>query len=242
MIQAPKDPKSQPPEKRASLVSELSYQTLRENVVSAIRTKILNQELAPGTRIVEQSLSREFGISRGPIREALRQLEQEGLVEYTRNAGCSVKAITLEDIYEIYLLRSHYEILAVRLCNGIFSPTEIEKMEKILADMKTLQSGEFGRLVACDHMFHQIIIQKPGLPRLLKAWKELDYGSYIIGSNSDSNKTVFAEHQYANHRRLMDFLLTKDTEIICRAIFDHYMLPMKKTMEKRGSLPDNFQL
>ena len=107
MIQAPKDPKSQPPEKRASLVSELSYQTLRENVVSAIRTKILNQELAPGTRIVEQSLSREFGISRGPIREALRQLEQEGLVEYTRNAGCSVKAITLEDIYEIYLLRSH---------------------------------------------------------------------------------------------------------------------------------------
>ena len=61
-------------------MSELSYQTLRENVVSAIRTKILNQELAPGTRIVEQSLSREFGISRGPIREALRQLEQEGLV------------------------------------------------------------------------------------------------------------------------------------------------------------------
>ena len=72
-------------------MSGLTYRTLRENVAAAIRMKILNQELAPGTRIVEQSLSKEFGISRGPIREALRQLEYEGVVEYTRNAGCSVR-------------------------------------------------------------------------------------------------------------------------------------------------------
>ena len=58
-------------------MSGLTYRTLRENVAAAIRMKILNQELAPGTRIVEQSLSKEFGISRGPIREALRQLEYE---------------------------------------------------------------------------------------------------------------------------------------------------------------------
>ncbi len=222
-------------------MSELSYRTLRENVVAAIRTKILNEELAPGTRIVEQSLSTEFGISRGPIREALRQLEQEGLIEYTRNMGCSVKAITMEDIYEIYLLRSHYEILSVRLCDGIFSPSEIQEMENILADMGTLQKGEFSRLVACDHLFHQIIVQKPGLPRLLKAWKELDYGSHIIGSNSDSNRIVFAEHQYANHRKLLDSLLTKNADAICQAIYDHYMLPMKKSMEESGEPPGIFK-
>ena len=103
-------------------MSGLTYRTLRENVAAAIRMKILNQELAPGTRIVEQNLSKEFGISRGPIREALRQLEYEGLVEYTRNAGCSVKEITAADVFELYLLRSSYEILAVRLCDGQFTP------------------------------------------------------------------------------------------------------------------------
>ena len=110
-------------------MSELAYRTLRENVTAEIRAKILNEELAPGTRIVEQNLSKEFGISRGPIREALRQLEYEGLVEYTRNAGCSVKEITAADVFELYLLRANYEILAVRLSGGQFTKAELAESE-----------------------------------------------------------------------------------------------------------------
>lgn len=64
-------------------MSKLRYQTLRENVAKVIREKILNKELKPGMRIIEQNLSDELEVSRGPIREALRQLEQEGVVEYT---------------------------------------------------------------------------------------------------------------------------------------------------------------
>ena len=59
-------------------MGKLTYQTLRENVVDVIRMKIFNHELAPGMRIIEQDISDELGVSRGPIREALRQLEQEG--------------------------------------------------------------------------------------------------------------------------------------------------------------------
>lgn len=220
-------------------MGELSYKTLRENVVSEIRMKILNQELAPGTRIVEQSLSKEFGISRGPIREALRQLEQEGLVEYTRNAGCSVREITIADAYELYLLRSHYEILAVRLCGGVFSQEELGEMEHVLADMRTLQSGETGRLVTLDHMFHRVIVRKPGLSRLLKAWEELDYGSLIVSTNSDANKTVFAGHQYTIHHKLFDACQSENEDVICRAIYDHYMLPMKQSiLESSFSMED----
>lgn len=111
-------------------MSKLRYQTLRENVAKVIREKILNKELKPGMRIIEQNLSDELEVSRGPIREALRQLEQEGVVEYTRNVGCSVKEITIKDLYEIYLLRSTYEILAVKLCGGQFEQEDIERMEK----------------------------------------------------------------------------------------------------------------
>ena len=70
-------------------MAKLRYRTLRENVVDEIRMKILNREYEPGMRIVEQNLSDELGVSRGPIREALRQLEQEGLVEYVRNVRSS---------------------------------------------------------------------------------------------------------------------------------------------------------
>lgn len=81
-------------------MSELLYQTLRESVVNAIRTKIMNHQLRPGERIVELELAQEFQTSRGPIREALRQLENEGIVEYTRNVGCSVRTFSFWDSYE----------------------------------------------------------------------------------------------------------------------------------------------
>lgn len=139
-------------------MSKLRYQTLRENVAKVIREKILNKELKPGMRIIEQNLSDELEVSRGPIREALRQLEQEGVVEYTRNVGCSVKEITIKDLYEIYLLRSTYEILAVKLCGGQFEQEDIERMEKVLEHMKDLKNYE--EVVMCDNVLHSIFVEK----------------------------------------------------------------------------------
>ena len=78
-------------------MTELGYKTLRESIVDIIRKRIINRELQPGQKIVEQELAKEFQTSRAPIREALRELENEGLVEYVRNAGCSVKEITFEE-------------------------------------------------------------------------------------------------------------------------------------------------
>ena len=138
-------------------MSKLRYQTLRENVAKVIREKILNKELKPGMRIIEQNLSDELEVSRGPIREALRQLEQEGVVEYTRNVGCSVKEITIKDLYEIYLLRSTYEILAVKLCGGQFEQEDIERMEEVLEHMKELKNYE--EVVMCDNVLHSIFVE-----------------------------------------------------------------------------------
>ena len=99
-------------------MAELIYRTLRENIADIIRKRIIYQELEPGQKIVEQDLAKEFKTSRAPIREALRQLENEGLIEYVRNAGCSVKEITLEESFEIYLMRANYETMAVKLMGG----------------------------------------------------------------------------------------------------------------------------
>ena len=93
-----------------SIMGKLDYRTLRENVADEIRDEDLKTVIwSRGDKIIEQELASEFGISRGPVREALRQLEQEGMVEYSRNVGCSVKHIGMDDVYEIYYMRANYE-------------------------------------------------------------------------------------------------------------------------------------
>ena len=125
-------------------MSELLYQTLRESVVNAIRTKIMNHQIRPGERIVEMELAHEFQTSRGPIREALRQLENEGIVEYTRNVGCSVRTFSFWDSYEVYLLRTNYEAVSVRFLNGKIPGETIQKMEEILERMRKISTEAAG--------------------------------------------------------------------------------------------------
>lgn len=226
-------------------MGKLLYRTLRENVVDEIRIKILNQELAPGMRIVEQNLAEELGVSRGPIREALRQLEQEGLVEYTRNVGCSVKKITLEDIYEIYLLRAMYEVLAVKLYDGNFSEEDIDKMEEVLELMRTLEPNEnteeeFGKLVSLDGMLHAIVVEKAGFDRLTKAWRELDYGNVICFYAGSADKKAGIERQYQIHRKLVDIFRSRDKEKICGAISEHYMKTIKRLLKEEGMSESQF--
>lgn len=212
-------------------MGELSYRTLRENVVTEIRLKILRGELKPGMRIVEQTLSREFGISRGPIREALRQLEQEGLIRYTRNAGCTVKEISTSDMYEIYLLRCTLECTSIRECGGIFSAADLSEMEQILEEMRALREGDLQSLVLCDHRLHRILVQKAGLPRLSKIWEDLNYGSYIAGTHSGPYRSNLTQRQYIIHRDLVDVLRTGDVEAICRKLEEHYLAPLRRVME-----------
>lgn len=214
-------------------MGKIVFKTLRENVADEIRMKILNQELAPGMRIIEQSLSEELGVSRAPIREALRQLEQEGVVEYERNVGCSVKKITLEDIYEIYLLRSTYEVIAVKSFEGNFTDEDLAKMEAILEMMKDLEEGNVREGVNCDNMFHRVILERTELTRVLKAWTELNYGNLICFYMGNSDKKKIVERQYTIHKSLLDICITRDEKAICEAISEHYMKTVRRLMQEQ---------
>ena len=166
-----------------SIMGKLDYRTLRENVADEIRMKILNGDMKPGDKIIEQELASEFGISRGPVREALRQLEQEGMVEYSRNVGCSVKHIGMDDVYEIYYMRANYEMMAVRLYNAPFPQETIEKMEQVLEQMKQLHKEEYRKVFELDNEFHEAILDLVSFKRLKKAWEDLNYGNIVMGYN-----------------------------------------------------------
>lgn len=185
-------------------MSELLYKTLRESVVNAIRAKIMNHQIRPGERIVELELAQEFHTSRGPIREALRQLEIEGIVEYTRNVGCSVCNFSVKDSYEVYLLRTNYEIVSIRLLNGKVPEDTIRNMENILEHMKNIPVNEFDRVFEYDNQFHEQLVLMSKLPRLEKAWKELYYSNLLAGYNLLAEKEKILERQYDNHIAILE--------------------------------------
>ena len=145
-------------ERVGNFMGALLYQTLRESIVDAIRSKIFNHEIKPGQRIVELELAKEFHTSRGPIREALRQLENEGIIVYTRNVGCSVKELSFQDSYEVYLLRTNYEVISVRFLQGKIPEESMQRLEEILSRMKNLTAEEFDQVFECDNEFHEELV------------------------------------------------------------------------------------
>ena len=203
-----------------SIMGKLDYRTLRENVADEIRMKILNGDMKPGDKIIEQELASEFGISRGPVREALRQLEQEGMVEYSRNVGCSVKHIGMDDVYEIYYMRANYEMMAVRLYNAPFPQETIEKMEQVLEQMKQLHKEEYRKVFELDNEFHEAIMDLVSFMRLKKAWEDLNYGNIVMGYNMAVDSDQVIKRQYLIHEKLLSaiFVIKPSGCVICHPI------------------------
>ena len=139
-------------------MGKITYQTLRERVSEAIRTKIRKNEYQPGDRIVEQELAAEFGVSRGPIREALRELENEGIVRYSRNGGCSVRKVTVKELYELYFMRTSYEVLSVKVVNGKIPEATIKRLEQVLNKMQNLTPEDTENCIALDNEFHKELV------------------------------------------------------------------------------------
>lgn len=210
-------------------MGKLDYRTLRENVADEIRMKILNGDMKPGDKIIEQELASEFGISRGPVREALRQLEQEGMVEYSRNVGCSVKHIGMDDVYEIYYMRANYEMMAVRLYNAPFPQETIEKMEQVLEQMKQLHKEEYRKVFELDNEFHEAILDLVSFKRLKKAWEDLNYGNIVTGYNMEIDSEQVIKRQYLIHEKL---LKTGTPAQVEQAIADHYLGGVEKLIQK----------
>lgn len=215
-------------------MGEIIFKTLRETVVDAIRTKILKHELRPGSRIIEQDISAEFGVSRGPIREAFRQLEQEGLVEYARNIGCSVKSITLEDIFEVHVLRLSYELIAIKSFKGSIPQSALSEMEHVLGLMEDIDGTDFSDLINYDNLFHSAIIKATGLPRLLKAWSDLDYATILSCSIESLDSKTVSGWQHQVHKEIYEAYCAGDTDALYQTVVAHYTATVKRKINEQG--------
>jgi len=134
--------------------------SLRQRVFKQIQNDILNGVYEPGESLIESKLSEELGVSRTPVREALRQLELEGLVESVPNKGVTVKGVSPQDIQDIYTIRMMIEGLAARWAAEKVTPEEIEEMkEAVELEEFYTKKKDYSRLMKLDTRFHDIIFK-----------------------------------------------------------------------------------
>jgi DNA-binding GntR family transcriptional regulator len=145
-----------------------TYQPLREAVCETLRDAIRKGILEPGERLMEVQLADELGISRTPVREAIRKLEQEGYVIMMPRRGTYVSDVSVHDVKEIFEIRSALESLATGLAARKIEPEELEKLQNLLVEIEGyISKNDIEKIVESDIKFHGLIYQVSGNERLV---------------------------------------------------------------------------
>jgi GntR family transcriptional regulator, gluconate operon transcriptional repressor len=213
---------------RSRVLSVRPAPALGQHVVDHLRRLIITGELRRGTHLVESQLSKMFDVSRGPVRDALRQLETEGLVE-SRRRGVFVIGLTLDDIEELYLLRRLLELQAVRLCMDAGS-TDYAAASAALDRMRAAAEAQDPTAFAtADLDFHSAFYEASGHRRLDAIWQQYrptfagmlavtnaedqdlaptfdDHAALLQAVRADDSSRALAlveEHLDGSHRRML---------------------------------------
>jgi len=184
--------------------------SLKDQAYQAIKDAILAVKLKPGEALVESELAEQLGVSKTPVRDALLELEREGLVTKILFKGTYVSEVTERDVREIFELRAVLEGLAARLAAPLLSEEELERAEELLAAQEeALSEGKIELASQLGKQFHDMIIQKADNRRLVPILRNLDDHLQRFRLLSDQisgrlNKSV------KEHRRVLLALKEKD--------------------------------
>ncbi len=193
----------------ASLFVKEKKVTLRDRAAEQLRAAILSGKLLPGTRLIEQDLSKEMGISRLPIREAIFHLEQEGLVTIEPYKGAFVSFLSAKEIEELYSIRILFEAHALRLFMENSTPENIQVLEKLVEQMDEAQEGN-NTIAFYDFEFHNELCKLCEHSTLYKLWSTLiaRIHAYMNIEMQNSWPPKIRE----NHVRLLDIIKSGDID------------------------------
>jgi len=145
------------------------YLPLRDVVFNTLRRAILKGELKPGERLMEIALAEKLGVSRTPIREAMRKLELEGLVVMVPRRGAQVANITEKDLNDVLEVRIALENMAIEKACARITDEEMTALEKAAQDFQNIiENGSLEDLAQADEDFHEQIYQASGNRRLMQ--------------------------------------------------------------------------
>lgn len=210
--------------------------SLTSIIFEKVREDILNGKYATGDKIVEAKLAEELGVSRTPVREALKQLELDGLVESLPNRGVIVKGITDQDIEDIYSIRLAIEAIAARWSIERIEPDEVDQLKEIYDLMEFYASkGDVDKSFELNTRFHETLFKATKSRYLEHVLK--DFQLFIKSTRNESLKSDGRlDTALAEHKVILNAYLNKDTDAAVKAITTHITNSRANVSKLRGTL------
>ena len=195
--------------------------SLRGRVFHKIREDILDGKYHENDELKEVAIGKELGVSRTPVREALRQLELEGLVKIIPNRGAFVTGIQAKDVHDIYMIRSVLEGLCARLATDKITQEQLNAMEEnVYLSEFHAERGHMEQIAELDNQFHRILYEASDskmLEHLL-----IDYHEYVMLIRRKTLSTIErANISNKEHRAIMEAIRNKDAELAEKAADEH---------------------
>lgn len=211
-------------------MGEYQDYSLRSRVFQTIKEKILNGVYQENEELRENTLATELGVSRTPVREALRQLELEGLVKIVPNKGACVTGITKKDVKDIYAIRSLLEGLCARWATEHITEAQLEDLEEIVLlsefHLKRGKSEQSQQVTELDGKFHEILYEASN-SRILKHVLS-DFHKYVrMARKASVTDQARAEKSIEEHKNILQALKDRDGQMAESLANAHMMNVMK---------------
>lgn len=194
--------------------------TLADQVYMSLRDKILSRELPPGTRLKHKEIAGSLGVSNTPVREAMRALVKDGLVETLPYRGSVVKEMSAKDTSDLYDVRIALEALAARLAVDRITDVQLRRLEKTVHQYETAcDNGDVGLALEADLQFHDRLAQASGNETLLTISRQLADRVQVL-RQLDTGKTRLWQ-SLEDHTAILKALEERDATKVETVVVQH---------------------
>ena len=218
------------------------YELLSKKVYRILKARIIKGDLTQGVKLFEAKIAEQLGVSRTPVREAIRGLAAEGLVKMTPNQGVVVINLSLEDLQEVLQIRELLEGYATSIVAKKINQDEIKKLEKIIEKMNISISKE--NVLAYSNSnaeFHDLIFNICGNKRLTKIYDNLSSSDHRFRLRALRNNFERLKYSLKEHREILEALKRRDSEQAGRLSQRHIENVLKNILEHEVEEEDNLK-
>jgi len=202
--------------------------TTTERVYKELKRRIFLKELKPGQRLPEESLARTLSVSRTPVREALRILANEGLVDLIPNSGARLVSPTLEQVKDSYEVRGHLEALAASKAAGSITPVQLCLLQEAIDEEEEIFSSyDLERYLDVNARFHNIIAEASGNRTLAEHVARILAGTYVFMVFLESFFDFDTNPSLDEHREILGALKGGDESLAVDLMRKHILLSMQ---------------
>jgi len=196
--------------------------SLKDKVKKILRDEIIINKLKPGERVVETEVAKRLGISQVPVREALRGLEEEGLIRTVKYKGAFVTEINKTEMYHVFSLRASIETNAIEIITPYLTNKKLGELYDIVEQMKN-EKPDYLLQSKLDMDFHRTIISWSGIETYNRIWSMLNshIQRYITVLNPEIK--IMPEEVYTYHLKLVEVLKEKDIQKSKEVFWKHIM-------------------